>query len=148
MIPPVTLLTSIVTGLVAKLGIAQIKKHGYMPQSTYVNEALKALEKDDLDEAIRCYRLAIAKKKRTNRTEITHEIISSAIDLRITKLQNRMAKIEELLYPPVLSRQFWLNLLPRQRSVLESLRQEQAGCNDAVAVLYRIKGQLSEDHHN
>ena len=143
MIPSLGFLTSILTGLVAKLSIAQLEKHGYMPQSTYVNKALKALENDDLDEAISNYRLATAKKRNTNQTEITYEIISQAIALRVDKLHMRIDELEGVLRPPVLSIRFWENRLPRHRSALEALREEQSGCEEAIAVLTNIKGQLT-----
>ena len=139
MIPSLGFLTSILTGLVAKLSIAQLEKHGYMPQSTYVNKALKALENDDLDEAISNYRLATAKKRNTNQTEIPYEIISQAIALRVDKLHMRIDELEGVLRPPVLSIRFWENRLPRHRSALE----EQSGCEEAIAVLTNIKGQLT-----
>ncbi len=131
------------TGLVAKLGIAGLYKYGYMPQSTYVNRALKALEQDDLDEAIRNYSLATAKRKSTNLTEIAYEIISQAIVVRIGKLQVKVVEIEETLNPPVFSVLYWRNLLPRNRAHLAALREERSGFNEAISVLYSIKGQLS-----
>lgn len=143
MFPSVPLLTGILTGLVTKLGIAYLHRHGHMPQSVYVNKALKALEDDDLDEAIRNYRLATARKRSTNRTEIAYEIIAQAIMLRISKLQVKIDEIEEALHPPVLSVQYWLNLLPRQRPHLELLREERSGFEEAITVLQSIKGQLA-----
>ncbi|HKM42383.1 MAG TPA: hypothetical protein VJZ70_00125 [Limnochordia bacterium] len=144
MFPSLGLLTGVLTGLVAKLGIAGLDKYGYMPQSTYVNRALKALEEDDLDEAIRNFRLATVGKRSTNKTEIAHEIISQAIMLRIAKLQDRVDEIEEILQPRVLSVQYWRNFLPRHRSLLEELGKEQAGFREAIEVLERIKEQLTE----
>ncbi len=144
MIPSLGLLTSVLAGLVAKISIAQLQKHGYMPQSIYVNRALKALENDDLDEAIRNYHLAIGKRKPTNRTEITHEIITNAIDIRITKLQTKIDENDQILHPPVLSMQYWRNLLPSHRPHLEGLRDEQLGCEKAITVLNSIKNQLAK----
>jgi len=115
-----------------------------MPQSVYVNKALKALEDDDLDEAIRNYNLATAKKRSTDRTEIAYEIISQAIMIRIDKIQARLDAIDQVLHPPVLSLQYWRNLLPRNRPQLESLQEERSGFEEAVLVLQRIKNQLSE----
>jgi hypothetical protein len=146
MIPSLGLLTSILTGLVTKLGINQLEKHGYMPQSTYVTKVLKALEKDDLDEAIRNYRLAVAKKRSTHHTELAHEIISQAIALRIAKLQARIDQLAETLHPPVLSLRYWRNLLPRHRSTLEVLREEAVGCQEAIAVLAHLQNQLELDN--
>lgn len=145
MLPSLGLLTGILTGLVAKLGIAGLHKYGYMPQSTYVNKALKALEEDDLDEAIRNYRLATAKKRSTNLTEIAYEIISQAIMLRISKLQAKVDEIEQTLHPPVFSLQYWRNFLPRQRAQLDILREEQAGFREAITVLDSIKDQLASN---
>ena len=143
MIPSLPLLTGIFTGLVTKLGIAYLHKHGHMPQSVYVNKALRALEEDDLDEAIRNYRLATAKKRSTNQTEIAYEIISQAIMLRISKLQAKIDEIDEALHPPILSAQYWRNLLPRYRPHLESLREEQLGFAEAITVLQGIRDQLA-----
>lgn len=145
MLPSVGLLTGILTGLVAKLGIAGLRKYGYLPQSTYVDKALKALEQDDLDEAIRNYRLATAKKKSTNLTEVACEIISQAIMLRISKLQAKVDEIEVIINPPVLSLQYWRNLLPRNRAHLAALREEQSGYSEAISVLYSVKDQLASN---
>lgn len=145
MFPSLGLLTGILTGLVAKLGVRGLDKYGYLPQSTYVNRALKALEKDDLDEAIRNYRLATQKRKSTSKTEIAHEIISQAIMIRVAKLQARVDEIEALLHPPILSVLYWRNLLPRHRNDLAELQKEQDGFSDAIAVLQRLKEQLTED---
>ena len=145
MIPSLGLLTGILTGLVTKLGIAGLDKYGYLPQSTYVNRALKALEKDDLDEAIRNFRLATVGKRRTDKTEIAHEIISQAIMIRISKLEARIAEIEEILHPPFLSTRYWRNLWPKERAYLGELREEQLGFRNAIDVLVRIKEQLNED---
>src|SRR5690554_3897961 len=103
MFPSLSLLTGMVTGLAAKLGIAYLQRQGHMPQSVYVNRALKALEKDDLDEAVRNYRLAASRKRIAGQTEIAYEIISQAIMLRIGKLQQRLAEIDAVLNPPLLS---------------------------------------------
>jgi hypothetical protein len=144
MFPSLGLLSGILTGVVAKLSIAGLDKYGYLPQSTYVNRALKALEKDDLDEAIRNFQLARGRKRSTTTTEIAHEVISQAIVIRIVKLEVRVDEIEEALNPPFLSIEYWRNLLPRQRPHLESLRAEQAGFREAIAVLNKIKDQLTE----
>ncbi len=144
MFPSLGLLSGILTGVVAKLGIAGLDKYGYLPQSTYVNRALKALEKDDLDEAMRNFRLATRGKRSTNTTEIAHEVISQAITIRIAKLQVRVDEIEEMLNPPFLSIEYWRNFLPRQRPHLESLHEEQSGFREAIAVLNKIKDQLTE----
>jgi hypothetical protein len=142
MLPSVTVLTGIVTGLATKLGVAYLHRQGHLPQAVYVNKALKALEKDDLDEAVRNYRLAAGRKRVTNQTEIAYEIIVQAIMLRINKLQVKVDELEEILNPPFLSVQYWRNLLPRQRRHLELLREEQSGFSQAIEVLNRMKDQL------
>ncbi|MDI9485993.1 MAG: hypothetical protein QM372_11060 [Bacillota bacterium] len=145
MFPSLSLLTGMVTGLAAKLGIAYLQRQGHMPQSVYVNRALKALEKDDLDEAVRNYRLAASRKRIAGQTEIAYEIISQAIMLRIGKLQQRLAEIDAVLNPPLLSLRYLRNLLPRRRAYLESLRREQEGFEGAIKVLEGMRAQLDTD---
>ncbi|HHT42063.1 MAG TPA: hypothetical protein GX014_01485 [Firmicutes bacterium] len=144
MLPSLGFLTSMLTGLMAKAGIVQLTKHGYMPQSTYVKAALKALEEDDLDEAIRSYQLAVKKWRPSQRTEIAAEIIASAITVRIAKLQNRVDELEGVINPKRFSRQFWRNLLPKNREALEAMREEQRGFQEAIDVLAKMKDKLNE----
>ncbi|NLL43349.1 MAG: hypothetical protein GX251_08410 [Firmicutes bacterium] len=144
MLPSLSLLTGMVTGLATKFGVAYLHKQGHLPQSVYVNKALKALENDDLDEALRNFKLAAAKKRLTNQTEIAQEIIGQAMMLRISKLQDKIAEIEGILHPPIFSLQYLRNLLPRERLYLESLREERDGFAQAIAVLERMKAQLDE----
>jgi TolA-binding protein len=141
---PVSFLTSMLAGLAAKVGINQLTKHGYMPQSTYLKAALKALEKDDLDEAIRSYHLAVKNWPPSQRTEIAAEIISMAIAVRVAKLQRRVDELERQINPRRFSLQFWHNLLPKNKQRLEELRQEQQGCQEAISVLHRMKEKLHE----
>jgi hypothetical protein len=140
----VSFLTSMLAGLVTKLGIDQLMKHGYMPQATYIKAALKALEKDDLDEAIRSYHLSVRRWRPSQRTEVAGEIIASAIAVRIAKLERRMAELDEILYPRRFSRQFWLNLLPRNRSKLKALQEERKGYEEAITVLNKIRDNLNQ----
>jgi|GEM_PF-554660 len=139
---PLSFLTHMLAGLVAKLGLDQLTKLGYMPQATYIKAALKALEEDDLDEAVRNYNLSIKRWRPTQRTEVAAEIIAAAVDIRITKLQNRIAELDAVVNPRVFSRQFWLNFLPRNRELRERCREEQQGCIEAITVLRGIKERL------
>ena len=142
MLPSLAFLTSMLTGLMAKVGIAQLTKHGYMPQSTYVRAALKALEDDDLDEAIRSYQLATKKWRPSQRTEIASEIIITAISVRIAKLQGRINELDKTINPPRFSVQFWRNLLPKNRQKLIALQEEKRGFQEAISVLSSMKEQI------
>lgn len=142
MVPSVAFLTSMLTGLMAKVGIAQLTKHGYMPQSTYVKAALQALEKDDLDAAIAHYNLAVKRRKPSERTEVAAEIIASAITIRINRLEKRVSELEQTFNPPLFSRQYWRNFLPKHRQKLDELREEQKGCQEAISVLVDMLDKL------
>ncbi|HHW72285.1 MAG TPA: hypothetical protein GX393_03550 [Firmicutes bacterium] len=145
MIPSPSFIASVLAGLMARAGVLQLTKHGYMPQSTYIKAALKALEKDDLDEAVHHYKLATKRWRPSQKTEIAEEIISSAIGLRIAKLQNRLAELEPMINPSWRSLQYWRNLLPRNRQKLEELREEQRGLQEAIQVLSSIQEKLKEN---
>ena len=58
--------------------------------------------------------------------------------MRIAKLERRVAELDEILYPRRFSRQFWLNLLPRNRSKLKALQEERKGYEEAITVLNKI----------
>lgn len=143
MLPSLAFLSSVLAGLATKAGIAQLTKHGYLPQSTYIKAALKALEEDDLDEAISNYQLATKRWKPSARSEIASEIIESAISVRISKLQGRIDELEKLINPPVFSRQFLRNLMPKNRTNLENIKKEQQGFQAAISVLKNMKHQLN-----
>jgi len=145
MVPALSFLTKVLTGLVAAAGLDQLTKHGFMPQANYIKAAVKALEKDDLDEAVRNYKLSVKKWRPTQRSEVAKEIISSAISLRIGKLQGRLAELEAVLHPPWYSLQYWRNLLPKNRPNLEELKREQEGFQEAVRVLENMRAKLLED---
>lgn len=144
MLPSIGFLTSMLTGIMAKAGIAQLTKHGYMPQATYIKAALKALKEDDLDQALHSYQLAVKRWRPSQRSEVAAEIIASAISVRIGKLQSRLEELDAVLNPPWFSRQFWRNLLPKNREMLEELRKEREGCQEAIEVLRGLLDQLKE----
>lgn len=145
MVPALSFLAKVLAGLITAAGLDQLTKHGYMPQATYIKAALKALEKDDLDEAIRNYKLSVKKWRPSQRSEVTAEIISSAISLRLAKLESRLAELQAILHPPWYSLQYWRNLLPKNRDRLEQLRQEQEGFAEAIRVLQRLQAKLEEN---
>ncbi len=136
-------------GLVAKLGIDEFRKRGWMPQSYYVHASLQALKRDDLDQAVKNYNLSVEKKRSSERTQVAYEIIECALDIRIAKTQGKLAEIHRALYPSVFSVQYWKNLFSRNCSeVREELRAEEQGYREALEVLENLKSQLkgvSED---
>jgi len=149
MAPPLTVLTTLLTGASVKLGVAQLTKRGYMPQSTYVKAALDALKKDDLDGAIAYYKLALRRRRPSEKTEVTGEIIASNILIRISKLEERISELEAESNPSFLSRQYWQRLWQKLRgrvSAEERDKQEKiAECRGAIAVLNRLLSALKEE---
>ncbi len=139
-------------GLFAKLGIDEFRKRGWMPQSYYVRAALHALKHDDLDQAVRDYNLSVEKRRASEKTKVAYEIISCAIDIRITKTEDKLTEIHRTLYPSVFSVDYWRSLFARNRSEdRRKLRLEEQGCREALEVLGRLKSQLksaSEDKQN
>ncbi len=136
-------------GLLAKLGVDELKKSGWMPQSYYVRTALLALKRDDLDQAVRDYNLSVEKREPGEKAKVAYEIITCAIDIRIAKTEDKLSELHRELHPPVFSVRFWRNLLAGNRSAAnERLRREEQGCREALEVLGRLKSQLksaSED---
>ena len=102
----------------AKAGISQLTKHGYMPQATYINADLKALKEDDLDKALHIYQLEVKRWRPYQRSEVAAEIIASAISVRSGKLQSRLEELDAVLNPPWVSRQFWRNRFGKYREML------------------------------
>jgi hypothetical protein len=130
-------------GLLAKLGVDEFKKRGWMPQSYYVRAALLALKRDDLDQAVRNYNLSIEKRKPGERAKVAHEIIACAIDIRIAKTEEKLAEIHGALNPSVFSVEYWRRLFRKDRRELRRrLRVEEQGCREALEVLGRLKSQL------
>ena len=130
-------------GLLAKLGVDEFRKRGWMPQSYYVRTALLALKRDDLDQAVRNYNLSIEKRKPGERAKVAHEIIACAIDIRITMTEEKLAEIHRGLYPSVFSAEYWRRLFREdRRELIRRLRVEEQGCREALEVLGRLKSQL------
>ena len=134
----------VLVGLGTKLGIDEVKKRGWMPQSYYVHASLQALKRDDLDQAVRNYNLSVQKKRSSERTQVAYEIIECALDIRVTKTQDKLTEIHRALYPSVFSVQYWKSLFSRNRSeVRKKLRAEEQGYREALEVLESLKSQLT-----
>jgi hypothetical protein len=133
----------VLVGLLAKLGVDEFKKRGWMPQSYYVRTALLALKRDDLDQAVQNYNLSVEKRKPGERAKVAHEIIACAIDIRIGKTKDKLAEIQRDLYPSRFSAEYWRRLFRRdRRELIRRLRIEEQGCREALEVLGRLKSQL------
>ena len=59
-------------GLLAKLGVDELKKSGWMPQSYYVRTALLALKRDDLDQAVRNYNLSVERREPGEKAKVAY----------------------------------------------------------------------------
>jgi len=128
-----------------KLGIDQLSKKGYMPRSTYISRALAALEEDDLDGAIHNYRLALKNKEPDDKTEMTREIISCALDNRIKKLEDKISALEEEKKAPFFSKKFWKRkLMGFEQDKIKRIDQEIAGHKKGIEVLENLQQQLNE----
>ena len=145
MAPALSFLATVLAGLNTAAGLDQLTTHGYMPQATYNKAALTELEKDDHEEAIRTSQLSVKKWRPSQRSEVTAEIISRAISLRLAKLERRLAELQAILHPPRYSLQNWRNLLPQNRDRLDQLRQEQEGFAEAMRVLQKNQAKLEEN---
>lgn len=133
----------VLVGLLAKLGVDEFKKRGWMPQSYYVRSALQALRRNDLDQAVRDYNLSVEKRRAGEKAGVAYEIIACALDIRITKTQDKLTEINETLYPSVFSVEYWKGLLARNRmETIRRLREEEQGYREALEVLGRLKSQL------
>ena len=103
----------IAKGIAIKIGINQLISRGYMPQNNYVSASLKAVREDDLDEAIKQYKMAIKRKKPSDNTDIAYENICGSINLRKIKLEAKINHINSILHPPIYSKIFWQTFFQR-----------------------------------
>lgn len=137
------LVSTILMALGLKLGLETVKSEGFMPQSTYVRQAMEALKKDDLSQAIASYRLAVKRHRPSDLTDMTAEQIRLRIHSHINRLEARLEEVTQML-PKGFLQTLWQRLAPARQRELDELRQEKAHLEEGIAILRGLERRL--DH--
>lgn len=134
-------ITALLTALGAKIGLQVARGTGFLPRSTYIHEALRALKQDDLDKAVSSYLLAVKRWPRTDKTDITHEILCSELNVRLEVLNKRLNEIRLLLNSSIWSLRYWKYRLFLNSSRVK-LHQEEKELSGAVNILMQLRHKV------